>query len=60
MLGQSNYYNYDPRAQASVYLFFYPIILKTNIASHKNHTLGFAYRTSQTFLKPKKSFFANA
>jgi hypothetical protein len=59
--GQMNHQTADPKANASVFLF-YPNahFLKTILASRTNGTFGFARYTSQRFAKPKEPFFANA
>ena len=59
--GQMNYQTADPKANASVFLFFPNAhFLKTILASRTNGTFGFARHTSQPFAKPKEPFFANA
>jgi len=59
--GQMNYQTADPKAKASVFLFF-PIahFLKTILTNRKNRTFGFVRNTRQPFAKPKEPFFANA
>jgi len=58
---QMNIQTADPKANASVFLFF-PIahFLKTILASRTNGTFGFAQHTNRPFTKPKEPFFANA
>jgi len=59
--GQKNHQTADPKANASVFLFFPTAhFLKTILASRTNGTFGFARHTSQPFAKPKEPFFANA
>jgi len=59
--GQMNHQTADPKANASVFLFFPTAhFLKTILASRTNGTFGFAQHTSQPFAKPKEPFFANA
>ena len=59
--GQMNHQTADPKANASVFLFFPTAhFLKTILASRTNDTFGFARHTSQPFAKPKEPFFANA
>ena len=59
--GQMNHQTADPKANASVFLFFPTAhFLKTILASRTNGTFGFARHTSQPFAKPKEPFFANA
>ena len=61
MTGQTNHQTADPKANASVFLFFANAhFLKTILASRTNGTFGFARHTSQPFAKPKEPFFANA
>jgi len=51
----------DPKANASVFLFFSTAhFLKTILAHRTNGTFGFAQHTSRPFAKPKEPFFANA
>ena len=58
--GQMNRQTADPRANASVFLFFPTAhFLKTILASRTNGTFGFARHTSRPFAKPKEPFFAN-
>ena len=58
---QVNHQTADPKANASVFLFFPTAhFLKTILASRTNDTFGFARHTSQPFAKPKEPFFANA
>ena len=59
--GQMNHQTADPKANASVFLFFPTAhFLKTILASRTNDTFGFTRHTSQPFAKPKEPFFANA
>jgi ATP adenylyltransferase/5',5'''-P-1,P-4-tetraphosphate phosphorylase II len=59
--GQMNHKTTDPKANASVFLFFSNAhFLKTILASRTNGTFGFARHTSRPFAKPKEPFFANA
>ena len=59
--GQMNYQTADPKANASVFLFFPTAhFFKTILASRTNGTFGFARHTSRPFAKPKEPFFANA
>ena len=59
--GQLNHQTADPKANASVFLFFPTAhFLKTILASRTNGTFGFARHTSRPFAKPKEPFFANA
>jgi len=59
--GQMNHQTADPKANASVFLFFSTAhFLKTILASRTNGTFGFARHTSRPFAKPKEPFFANA
>ena len=59
--GQMNHEKADPKANASVFLFFFTAhFFKTILASRTNGTFGFARHTSQPFAKPKEPFFANA
>ncbi len=61
LMGQMNHQTADPKANASVFLFFpTALFLKTILASRTNGTYGFARHTSQPFAKPKEPFFANA
>jgi len=58
--GQMNHQTVDPKANASVFLFFSNAhFLKTILASRTNGTFGFARHTSRPFAKPKEPFFAN-
>jgi hypothetical protein len=58
---QMNQQTADPKANASVFLFFSTAhFLKTIFASRTNGTFGFARHTSRPFAKPKEPFFANA
>jgi hypothetical protein len=58
--GQMNLQIAEPKANASVFLFFPTAhFLKTILASRTNGTFGFARHTSQPFAKPKEPFFAN-
>jgi S1-C subfamily serine protease len=57
--GQMNHQTADPKAIASVFLFFPTAhFLKTILASRTNGTFGFARHTNQPFAKPKEPFFA--
>lgn len=59
--GQMNHQTADPKANASVFLFFPTAhFLKTILASRTIGTFGFARHTSRPFAKPKEPFFANA
>ena len=59
--GQVNHQTADPKANASVFLFFPTAhFLKTILASRTNGTFGFARHTSRPFAKPKEPFFTNA
>ena len=59
--GQMNHQTADPKANASVFLFFPTAhFLKTILASRTNGTFGFARHTSRSFAKPKEPFFSNA
>jgi len=59
--GQMNHQTADPKANASVFLFFPTAhFLKTILASRTNGTFGFARHTSRPFAKPKEPFFAIA
>ncbi len=61
MTGQMNQQTADPKAKASVFLFFPSAhFLKTILASRTNGTFGFARHTSRPTKKPKEPFFANA
>ena len=61
LTGQMNQQTADPKANASVFLFFPTAhFLKTILASRTNGTFGFARHTSRPFAKPKEPFFANA
>ena len=58
---QINHQTADPKANASVFLFFPTAhFLKTILASRTNGTFGFARHTSRPFAKPKEPFFAYA
>jgi hypothetical protein len=58
---QVNHQTADPKANASVFLFFPTAhFLKTILASRTNGTFGFARHTGRPFAKPKESFFAIA
>ena len=58
---QVNHQTADPKANASVFLFFPTAhFLKTILASRTNGTFGFARHKSRPFAKPKEPFFANA
>jgi len=59
--GQMNQQTADPKANASVFLFFSTAhFLKPILANRTNGTFGFARHRSQPFAKPKEPFFANA
>lgn len=61
LTGQMNNQTADPKANASVFLFFPTAhFLKTILASRTNGTFGSARHTSRPFAKPKEPFFANA
>ena len=54
--GQMNYQTADPKANASVFLFFPTAhFLKTILASRTNGTFGFAPPTSRPFSKTKRA-----
>ena len=56
--GQMNQQTADPKANASVFLFFPNAhFLKTILTSRTNGTFGFARHTTRTFPKPKEPFF---
>ena len=56
-----NHQTADPKANASVFLFFPTAhFLKPILASRTNGTFGFAQHTCRPFAKPKEPFFANA
>jgi len=58
--GQMNQQRADPKAYASVFLFFPTAhFLKTILAHRTNGTFGFARHTSQLIAEPKEPFFAN-
>ena len=53
-----NHQTADPKANASVFLFFPTAhFLKTILASRTNGTFGFARHTSRPFAKPKEPLF---
>ena len=59
--GQINYQIADPKANASVFIFFSNAhFLKTILTSRTNGTFSFARHTSQTFAIPKDPFFTKA
>ena len=59
--GQMNHQTANPKANASVFLFFPTAhFLKTILASRTNGTFGFARNTSRPCAKPKEPFLANA
>ena len=59
--GQMKHQTAEPKANASVFLFFPTAhFLKTILANRTNGTFGFARHTSRPFAKPKEPFFANA
>jgi len=56
---QRNHHTADPKANASVFLFFSTAhFLKTIYPSRTNGTFGFARHTNRPFAKPKEPFFA--
>jgi len=56
--GQMNQQTADPKANASVFLFFPTAhFLKTILVSRTNGTFGFARHKSRPFAKPKEPFF---
>ncbi|MCZ2459755.1 MAG: hypothetical protein LC128_09010 [Chitinophagales bacterium] len=56
--GQMNRQTADPKAKASVFLFFPTAnLLKTILTSRTNGTFGFVRHTSQPFAKSKEPFF---
>jgi hypothetical protein len=58
--GRMNHQAADPKANATVFLFFSTAhFLKTILASRTNGTFSFARHTSRTFAKPKEPFFAD-
>jgi hypothetical protein len=58
--GQMNHQTADPKANASVFLFFPTAhFLKTILASLTNGTFGFARYSSRPFSKPKEPFFSD-
>jgi len=58
--GQMNHQTADPKANASVFLFFPTAhFLKTILANRTNGTFGFARHTSRPFAKPKEPFPPN-
>lgn len=60
MTEEINHQTADPKANASVFLFFFTAyFLNTILASRTNGTFGFTRPTSQPFKKPKEPFFAN-
>lgn len=59
--GQMNHQTADPKANASVFLFFANAhFLKTILTSRTNGTFGFFLKHEPTLKKPKEPFFANA
>jgi hypothetical protein len=59
--GQMKHQIADPKANASVFLFFPTAhFLKIILASRTNGSFGFAPHRSRLFAKPKEPFFANA
>ncbi len=59
--GQMNHQTANPKANASVFIFFPSAhFLKTILAKQTNGTFGFARHTKQLFAKPKEPIFANA
>ncbi len=58
---QINHQTADPKANASLFLFFPTAhFLKPILASRTNGTFGFDRYASQRFEKPKEPFFANS
>jgi len=58
---QTNHQTADPKANASVFLFFPTAhFLKTILTIRTNGTFGFARHTSQPFTKPKEPFTPTA
>jgi hypothetical protein len=56
--GQMNHQTADPKANASVFLFFPTAhFLKTILASRTNGTFGFARHTKPTLRKTKRAIF---
>jgi hypothetical protein len=56
--GQMKHQRADPKANASVFLFFPTAhFLKTILTSRTNGTFGFARHTSQTLRKTKRAIF---
>jgi hypothetical protein len=54
---QMNHQTADPKANASLFLFFFSAhFFKAIVASRTNGTFGFAIRTSSPFAKPKEPF----
>jgi hypothetical protein len=61
VIGQMNHKTADPKANASVFLFFFTThFFKTILASRTNGTFGFARQTNHPLAKPKEPFFATA
>jgi len=59
--GQMKHQSADPKANASVFLFFPTAhFLKTILTIRTNGTFDFARHTSRPFVKLKEPFFANA
>ena len=59
--GRMNHQAADPKANATVFLFFSKAyFLTTILASRTNGSFSFARHTSRPFAKPKEPFFANA
>ena len=59
--GQMKHQRADPKANASVFLFFPTAhFLKTILASRTNSTFGFFPTQEPKLKKPKELFFANA
>ncbi len=61
-MGERNHQTADPKANASVFLFFPTAhFLKTILASRTSGTFGFApTHKADPSAKPKEPFFANA
>lgn len=52
--GQINQRTADPKANASVFLFFPKALFSNNFSRHTFGTFGFARNTSRPFAKPKE------
>jgi len=58
VIGQMNHQIANPKANASVFLFFPTAhFLKTILASRTNGTFGFARHTNRPYAKSKEPFF---